>query len=213
MKIIFCNIAYMKYYKGIIEGVDEPENGGEYVKIYKDAHEAYNFDEVSLDGFESEVCLGYVRLSQSRQNKTSEFHLEKINGCSYMENEPCVEDVTVVWCAKSNRIDGMRVVGWYKNATAYRYPMFADFQDGYLQEYNFFAPKENCVLLPEKERFLSKWIVPRSGHNGYDFGFGRSNVWYAQGTDENTKSKVFIEKLLSQINSYNGENWIDKTGA
>lgn len=42
--IIFCNIAYMKYYKGIIDGVDEPVNGGAYVQETNDAHEAYNFD-------------------------------------------------------------------------------------------------------------------------------------------------------------------------
>lgn len=212
MKIIFCNITYMKYYKGVIEGIDEPENGGEYVKIHKDAHEAFNFEGIELNGFENEICLGYVRLSQSRQNKTSELHLEKINGCDYMENEPCIEDVTVVWCAKSDRIDGVRIVGWYTHATALRNPMFAEFQSGYLQEYNFFAEKKNCVLLPERERFLSKWIVPRSGHNNYDFGFGRSNIWYAQGADSNSKAKSFIDKILTQINIYNGENWIDRSG-
>ena len=31
MRILFCNIAYMKYYKGIIKNVDEPRYGGEYV--------------------------------------------------------------------------------------------------------------------------------------------------------------------------------------
>ena len=212
MKIIFCNITYMKYYKGVIEGIDEPENGGEYVKIHKDAHEAYNFEPVTFDGNDQELCLGYVRLSQSRQNKISEFHLEKINGCKHMENEPWVEDVTVVWCAKSDRIDGVRIVGWYSHATALRNPLFAEFPNQYIQEYNFFSDKENCVLLPEKERFLSKWIVPRSGHNRYDFGFGRSNIWYAQDTDNNPKAKAFIDKIMSQIESYDGENWIDARG-
>lgn len=210
MKIIFCNIAYMKYYKGIIEGIDEPENGGQYVKVYKNAHEAYNFDAIECQETENEMCLGYVRLSQSSENKTSEFHIEKINGCEHMEKEPYIDDVTVVWCAKSNRIDGMRVVGWYTNATALRNPEFAEFENGFVQEYNFFAEKTSCVLLPEKERYLAKWIVPRSGHNGYDFGFGRSNIWYAQGSEINSKQKTYIETILKQINNYNGENWIEK---
>ena len=48
MRILFCNIAWMNYYKGIIQGKDEPQNGGSYVKENLDAHEKYNFDAVSL---------------------------------------------------------------------------------------------------------------------------------------------------------------------
>lgn len=42
MKILFCNIARMKYYKGIIPGVDTPQFGGDYVKRTGDAYEKYN---------------------------------------------------------------------------------------------------------------------------------------------------------------------------
>ena len=42
MRILFCNIAWMNYYKGIIQGKDEPQNGGSYVKENLDAHEKYN---------------------------------------------------------------------------------------------------------------------------------------------------------------------------
>ena len=104
----------------------------------------------------------------------------------------------------------MRVVGWYKDATVYRYPQFVEFINGYVQEFNFIDKKENCVLLPENERFSSKCIIPRSGHNGYDFGFGRSNLWYAQGMESNAELKRYIENLSAQIENYNGENWIDK---
>lgn len=43
MRILFCNIAYMKYYKGIFRGIDEPRYGGEYVLRENDAAEKYNF--------------------------------------------------------------------------------------------------------------------------------------------------------------------------
>ena len=33
----------MNYYKGIIRCIDEPKNGGSYVKETLDAHEKYNF--------------------------------------------------------------------------------------------------------------------------------------------------------------------------
>lgn len=39
MRILFCNIAWMNYYKGIVWGKDEPQNGGSYVKETLDAHE------------------------------------------------------------------------------------------------------------------------------------------------------------------------------
>ena len=46
MRVLFCNIAWMNYYKGIVEGKDIPQNGGSYVKEQKNAHEAYNFEAV-----------------------------------------------------------------------------------------------------------------------------------------------------------------------
>lgn len=207
--IIFCNIAYMKYYKGIIKGIDEPVNGGAYVKKNNDAHEAYNFDCFRGEGDETDFCIGFVMLAQSLKNKTSQLHIEKINGCQLSKNEESVDGVTVVWCAKPDKIDGMRVVGWYKDATVYRCPQY-ELRNEREQEFNFIAKKENCVLLPEKERLSSKWIVPSSGHNGYDFGFGRSNLWYAQGTENNSRLKRYIERLSAKIGKYNGENWIDK---
>ena len=139
--IIFCNIAYMKYYKGIIDGVDEPVNGGAYVKENNDAHEAYNFDCFRGEGDETDFCIGFVMLAQSLKNKTSQLHIEKIDGCELSKNEESVDGVTVVWCAKSDKIDGMRVVGWYKDATVYRYPQFVEFINGYVQEFNFIDKK------------------------------------------------------------------------
>ena len=48
MRVLFCNIAWMDYYKGKIEGVDIPQNGGSFVAENVDAHEAYNFESVPL---------------------------------------------------------------------------------------------------------------------------------------------------------------------
>jgi hypothetical protein len=38
MRILFCNIAQMKYYKGIIPGKDEPQYGGDFVLQTGDAN-------------------------------------------------------------------------------------------------------------------------------------------------------------------------------
>jgi len=208
--IIFCNIAYMKYYKGNINGIDVPENGGAYVNERNDAHEAYNFEGVYFEKDNTNFCLGFVMLLQSLENKTSQLHIEKINGCRLSNNKESIDGVTVIWCAKSKKIGSTRVVGWYKDATVYRNPQYIEFDTGFVQEFNFIDKEENCVLLPESERYLSKWIVPRSGRNGYNFGFGQSNIWYAQGVENNADLKQYLEKLLSQIENYSGDNWIDK---
>ena len=43
MRILFCNIAWMKEYRGNEDGNDTPLNGGSYVDETGDAHEKYNF--------------------------------------------------------------------------------------------------------------------------------------------------------------------------
>ena len=43
MRILFCNIAWMKEYRGNEDGKDTPLNGGSYVDETGDAHEKYNF--------------------------------------------------------------------------------------------------------------------------------------------------------------------------
>ena len=58
MRILFCNIARMKYYKGIVPGVDEPKFGGAYVTQTGDAGEQYNF--APLETGSGECCFGVV---------------------------------------------------------------------------------------------------------------------------------------------------------
>ena len=161
MKILFCNIAWMDYYKGIMKGIDEPKNGGSYVSENGDAHEAYNFECVKLG-----EDVGYP--------------------------------------------DGEY---WYKHATVYRYYETLEFSDGnggiYYQDYNAIAKKENCVLLPRSSRRKSNiWRVPRKS-SGVSYGFGQANVWFASGREENVYLDTFLNKLVKQIEEYDGENWRD----
>ena len=48
MRILFCNIAWMEYYRGIIPGEVIPNSGGSFVKKNQDAHEKYNFEPVYI---------------------------------------------------------------------------------------------------------------------------------------------------------------------
>lgn len=207
--IIFARIADMKYYRGITEK-DVPANGGSYVKETNEAHECYNFLEATMDD-EKEYCLGFTQLIGRSRNGNIQLHIEKIVGCAGYKKEDVVDDVTVVFCSKAYNSKTMRVVGFYKHATIYRNCQFAEFDEDYIQEFNFIAEKENCVLLPYNERHRGKkWYVPTSGGNGYSFGYGRSNIWYAGSNTTNENEIDYVERMISSIENYSGENWMNE---
>lgn len=61
MRILFCNTAWMKEYRGKEDGNDEPSGGGSYVDETGDAHEKYNFLPVNIEGEEEPHCLGFLK--------------------------------------------------------------------------------------------------------------------------------------------------------
>lgn len=76
--------------------------------------------------------------------------------------------------------------------------------------HNAIAKKEDCVLLPRgARRKANTWKVPRKS-KGVAYGFGQSNVWYAQGREQHNLLDQFLNRIVSQIENYDGENWIDK---
>ena len=207
--IIFVRVADMKYYQGITEK-DKPVNGGSYVKETGCAHECYNFAPVLEDGCDIEKCLGFFMLTGKN---TQELHIEKMPGCKLLKNEEEIKDVTVVFVSKALGSKTMRVVGFYKNATAFRHPHYMIFDNDYEQQYMFEAAKENCVVLPYSTRFSSSnWYVPSSTTSGNSFGFGRANVWYAGGEGASPEEMQYVERMINSIDSYTGENWIEKGG-
>lgn len=211
-KVVFFNIAYMDYYKGIGFKGDEPKGGGAFVDINNDAHEACNFlptgtitDEQLL---EDEYCLGFVETG-SRNGIKKQLRIENIRGCKNYANLDYVEDVLVIYTAKnpdSNK-HFTTVVGWYKNAKVCRYYWQMEFDNGFIQDYNAYAKTEDCVLLPPKLREEKQWRVPRSKETGGRYGLGQSNVWYAN-KENNADQEAFLNRLLKQIDEYSGENLV-----
>ena len=219
MRILFCNIAWMDYYKGIIPGKDEPKNGGSYVAQFGDAHEAYNFTDVNMgeeEGYpDDRYCLGFVETKSTNKNTRNQLNIEKIAGCESFKGKDKVEDVLVVYCAKypDSLVQETYVVGWYKHATVYRYhkdkTFYYDDGDYEVQNYNAIALKKDCVLLPRATRRKANiWRVPRKS-SGMSYGFGQANVWFATGRNENEYLDAFLTKIVKQIKEYEGENWID----
>lgn len=203
--VIFARVAYMKKYRGV-NGQDIPKNGGAYVKEMKDAHEAWNFDPIEIAGQAGRWCLGYCQPVGGCANP--QLHLEKITGCEASGKETELNGVTVVFVAKTDV--GLRIVGFYKNATVYRYMQRMEFDSGYVQDYQFAARKEDCVLLPPNARTGDcGWSVPMSTGRNNTFGMGRSNLWFAASTDADEEEKTYAEQMLKRIDEYRGGNWME----
>ena len=131
MRILFCNIARMKYYKGIVPGVDEPKFGGAYVAQTGDAGEQYNFAPLKTDT--GEFCFGMVETKSTSGGKSNQLHIERLEGVSRSADE--ANGVLVVWCATHHHNEAV-VVGWYRNATVLRnYDRIGiDYEDGGWEE-------------------------------------------------------------------------------
>lgn len=185
MKILFCNITWMKNYIGVTED-DKPINGGKYVKENKDATESYNFHD--YDG----TCYGYV---SNNGNLAIENHFDNVK-----RTDDYVDDVLVIWMA-TNEKQETRIVGWYKNARVYRsyQEQIAYTHPNYNLFYNISADAINCYLLPAENRTFP---IERAAQSGKGTGIGRSNVWYAESSFART---ILIPKVLEYIEGYDGE--------
>ena len=207
MRILFCKISSMKYYKGACDA-DEPRYGGKFVEENGYGHEELNFCPVLMDDSEEEECVGFVE-PMSNRGYTNSLHIEKIEGCAAFNHEPFVDDVLVVWCAKMDDHRGITVVGWYKHARVWRnlQEWTLTYSDGSEDErnYNVRAKASNCVLLPPAERTDWIWKV-HSAKYTKAYGFGQHMVWYPT----EPEAEVFVSRLLNNIEKYRGENWLNK---
>ena len=197
-KVVFCNIAWMKFYSGITDN-DQPKNGGAFVKENKDACESFNFYPYN------HYCLGYVRAPGQRLN------LARVEDVPDYVNK--IDDVTVIWVA-TNDI-GRHIVGWYEHAEMYRY--YQEFYDSVNGEdrcwcYNFVASEKDVYLIPEE---LRNFRILSASKAGAGLGMGQSNLWYADSaiTKEKFVPKVleYLEKIRPQtIQQYWRKEFVEK---
>ena len=181
-KMVFCNIAHMKYYRGITDD-DKPVNGGKFVQRNGTAYECYNFFPVN------HFCYGYF------QHVGDRIDLSRIEEVADSVN--VLHDVTVIWVA--NR----KIVGWYENADMFRYrqsfcePEFDEDHDWW--DHWFKAREENVYLIPDEER---NFEVPSAPQKGKGMGMGQSNLWYA---DSDWAIEVFLPEVEKYLASLKGK--------
>jgi hypothetical protein len=206
MRILFCKISSMKYYKGACD-LDVPIYGGKFVEENGYGHEEFNFLPIEMEGIAEPECVGFVEPKSNRGVRNT-LHIEKIEGCAAMKKEPLVDDVLVIWCAKRDRGD-VTVVGWYKHATVWRdvQDWTIMFDNGMEEErgYNVRAKASDCTLLPSGERNRAIWSIPSAKYTGA-YGFAQSMVWYPT----EPEAENYLTRLLKNIESYRDENWLNK---
>ena len=93
IRILFCNIAWMKEYRGNEDGKDTPLNGGSYVDETGDAHEKYNFTPMNMEGKEGLCCLGFFETKSHNGKDVNQMRIENIAGCELLKKEEAVDDL------------------------------------------------------------------------------------------------------------------------
>jgi len=205
MQVLFCLVAWMDNYQGEVN--DKPVGGGTYIAEHGFGSEIYNFSACNkpiemchLDLTDEEanlnyipVCHGFVMIQGGDQ---AQMHIERLGA---KKHEEYVTGVLVVWLAKHPTEGGIRVVGWYKNATVFRW--FMDRQEGtpgYEDRcwYNVEARASDCVLLETYERTHR---IPRAKQD--EGGIGRSNIWYAEGE----KNQAIVKQVIQYIKEFDGD--------
>ena len=174
MKILVARIAWMKTYKNKKE---EAYGGQKYIRNREGCPlESLNFKK--LDG----RYYGYV---PHRGKDNFNLDIDKL-GADRRDDK--VENILVVFCARSREAQEQRVVGWYKNATVYRGAQKSKWDDDDLPVFRFSS--ENAFLVKDSQR---EFPIPK--------GFmGQSSVWYGINSDD---YKDFRKELLAYIKQEN----------
>lgn len=178
MKLLLCNVAWMKRYEGIAND-DRPINGGKFINDHGYGSEVLNFQR------NRRYVYGFVQATNGTININ---RLEP-------DAEDYVDDVLVVWRATSS--EGAVVIGWYKKARVFRHEQEANLKRVFEYEEQEHYPGwyirakfQDAFLIPARDRAFK---VPVT-HEGFG---SRSFVSYLQNT--NKEVQKFKKELLDYI--------------
>ena len=178
-RVLFCNTAWMEYYDQQCFPDDKPRYGGSFVTNTGSAFECFNFHRYE-DGYYGFVETGYSGGTAIQEN-AKQLHIENLDSKATGDS---INNVTVVFCAHSDELKKTVIVGWYENATVFRFR--ESYHDGHI--YNIKA--STAFLLPT---ILRTKVIQRAKDG--NFGFGQSNVRYPTGKDADEVVKDVIEYI------------------
>jgi len=181
--ILFINTGWMDFYRGVKN--DSISGGGKYVKQHGWGGEIFNFKPWNSDLF----GYGQPKIDRKHGNET-QIKIEKL-GASAEDN--FIKGITVVWTATNPHSGGTYIVGWYKNATVYRYYQSSPNRSnrrykGDLVGYFVEGKVRDSKLLPIDERIVN---IKRQT-KGW---MGQSNIWYAE------QQPDFVKEVYLYIHS------------
>jgi hypothetical protein len=182
--IIFLRIGWMHRYQGQTSA-DRIAGGGAFVKEHGYGHEIFNFQV-----FEGRV-YGYVQPPKSGYNEQTGpgFNIDRLGASS---TDDRISGVLAIWVATAPH-GGSFIVGWYRNATIYRYwqrpPTGSGRRHGE-NELGYFvtAASEDATLLPPDERVFR---LPRGSG-----GMGQANVWYADSEEQHRQLRAGVLRYV-----------------
>lgn len=179
--ILFINTGWMDFYRGVKN--DSISGGGKYVKQHGWGGEIFNFKPWNRDLF----GYGQPKIDRKHGNET-QIKIEKLGANA---EDDFIKGITVVWTATNPHSGGTYIVGWYKNATVYRYyqssPNGANRRyKGDLVGYFVEGKVRDSKLLPLDERIVN---IKRQT-KGW---MGQSNIWYAE------QQPAFVKEVNSYI--------------
>lgn len=182
MKILVCNIGWMKHYKG----ESDIHSNAAYVLEKGSGYEMCNF--LPVQG----RVYGYVKASRHRS-----INIKRLGA---QRGQRFIAGVLVIWTAPQPGIPGRKVIGWYRDATVHRQRKTIDLSlsDKHKKlgiDYCYIEADENDVeLLEPADRTLS---VPM----GKDRMGSQSAVWFP---DPNGHKAV--DKFLQDATNLIGEH-------
>jgi hypothetical protein len=179
VKMLFCNIAWMKRYQGVTEN-DKPMHGGAFVDERGYGAEVYNFQPFG------DKMYGFVEAGWRPQPKRM-----NIARLGAPRSAPKISGILIIWVAREPLGGRTVVLGWYKDAEVYRDRQNApvgsnrEQPDGEDAPYCVTANKGDCLLIPWKERGNELGLeveraAERVAQGKSTGGIGRSNIWYAE---------------------------------
>lgn len=181
MAYLLCRIGWMETYASR----DEPcFSHQRHIKDGNPPYEPYNFLRRD-DG----TYRGYVPVGKDAKREYGRIAVEKLGAG---KNDSEASGVTVVFCASHQTEGGLRIVGFYRDATVLREPIVAMGDDGFEMVTRVIA--REAVLIPEDERVFA---VPGSR----DGGFGQASIWYGLNDPKNAELRAEVEAYIGNTDA------------
>lgn len=194
-RILFARVGWMRWYRGVQADDPKPIGGGDYNQDEL-GHERFNFLPAG------NRYLGYfqpqLQPKERRERNPSSIHLERIEP-GFTGSR--LEHVLVIFIARKPEEGGQFIVGWYSDATVYRYeqPSTLKARQGVGYRLETAISGDRGVLLPIPRRTFQ---IPGTVKGG----FGKANICYTYEDDGQPKKSEWMADAVRYVHSYRLEN-------